>query len=121
MSLASRTKFVHCAGMKDPESVQFKLMIPAPLKVRMEEKAAHNRRSLSQEIIVALEEKYPPMRPEAVRDPAAKILFWLADRIRRRNPRPGSARDRQAALYEGLASDIISRMETIENTSTKKE
>lgn len=107
--------------MKETDNVQFKLMIPAPLKARMEDQAARNRRSLSQEIINTLEEKYPPRRPENVKDPAARLLFWMADRIRRRNPRPGSTRDRQATLYEGLAFDLISRMEVIEDTSSKSE
>ena len=37
--------------------IQFKLMLPADLKIRVEEVAFLNRRSLSQEIVAALEEK----------------------------------------------------------------
>jgi hypothetical protein len=70
---------------------------------------------------VALEEKYPPIKPEEVRDPAAKILFWLAERLRRRNPRPGSVKDRQAGVYELIASEIISKIENIENNIPRKE
>ena len=117
MSLASRTKFVHCALMKDADLLQFKLMLPAPLKARVEEQAALNRRSLSQEIVTALEEKYPLPKPEKVSDPAAKILYWLAARIRRRQPKSGSLRDKQAALYEGIAADLEARMEAIEGTT----
>lgn len=77
-----------------------------------------SRRSLSQEIVTALEEKYPAPKPDQATDPAAKLLYWLAARIRRRNPRRGSSRERQAALYEGIAADIEARMDMIEGTST---
>ena len=40
--------------------VQFKLMLPARLKERIAERAEVNRRSLSQEIVEALEHVYPP-------------------------------------------------------------
>ena len=59
MSVASRTKFVHDHDMKNPLLVQFKLMLPAALKARVETVATANRRSLSQEIVASLEEKYP--------------------------------------------------------------
>jgi hypothetical protein len=104
--------------MKDMDLLQFKLMLPAPLKARLEEQASLNRRSLSQEIVTALEEKYPAPKPDKVTDPAAKILYWLATRIRRRSPRTGSLREKQAALYEGIAADIEARMDAIEGTST---
>ncbi|UWQ38463.1 hypothetical protein K3552_05490 [Leisingera aquaemixtae] len=106
--------------MKDADLVQFKLMLPALLKARVEEQASLNRRSLSQEIVTALEEKYPPPKPDKVSDPAAKILYWLAARIRRRNPRPGSLREKQAALYEGIAADLATRMETLEGSTKSK-
>ena len=46
--------------MKDNSLIQFKLMLPADLKVRLEAAASRERRSLSQEIVATLEEKYPP-------------------------------------------------------------
>lgn len=100
--------------MKDDSLVQFKLMIPTALKKRLDTRATLNRRSLSQEIVAALEEKYPPDQAAITKDPAARLLFWLAKRIRRRNPKPGSPRDRQAALYERIASDIADRMHEID-------
>ncbi|ATX64728.1 hypothetical protein [Roseinatronobacter bogoriensis] len=45
--------------MKADALVQFKLMLPAGLKTRVEASADRNRRSLSQEIVWALEERYP--------------------------------------------------------------
>lgn len=45
--------------MKEDSLVQFKLMLPAALKARVETAAKENRRSLSQEIVGTLEEKYP--------------------------------------------------------------
>lgn len=59
MSVASRTNFVHLDPMKEDALVQFKLMLPAGLKARVEVAAAENRRSLSQEIVATLDEKYP--------------------------------------------------------------
>lgn len=113
MSIALRTNIVHSEVMKEEALLQFKLMLPAALKKRVETNAALNRRSLSQEIVVALEEKYPSTGPETTTDPAARLLLWLAARIRRRNPKPGSARDKQAALYERIAADLSDRMKDI--------
>lgn len=45
--------------MSDDGRVQYKFMIPAALKSRIEEAAHSNRRSLSAEVVSALEEKYP--------------------------------------------------------------
>jgi hypothetical protein len=113
MSISLGTNIVHHASMKDEALLQFKLLLPAALKKRLETHATMNRRSLSQEIVVALEEKYPAAEPDATSDPAARMLFWLAKRIRRRNPKPGSARDKQATLYERIAGDIAERMKDI--------
>ena len=96
--------------MKDEALLQFKLMLPAALKKRVETHAALNRRSLSQEIVTSLEKTYPAGQADAPKDPAARLLYWLANRIRRRHPKPGSARDKQAALYERIADDISERM-----------
>lgn len=117
MSISLRTNIVHHGIMKEEALVQFKLLLPAALKKRLETHATLNRRSLSQEIVVALEEKYPAAEPDATSDPAARMLFWLAKRIRRRTPKPGSARERQAALYESIASDIIARMDAIKDSN----
>jgi len=113
MSISFGTNIVHHAFMKDEALIQFKLMLPAALKKRLETHASLNRRSLSQEIVVALVEKHPATEAEATTDPAARLLFWLAARIRRRNPNPGTPRDKQAALYERIASDISDRMKDI--------
>lgn len=107
MSVASRTIYVHVGVMRDDHTVQFKLMIPSALKARVEEMAAVNRRSLSQEIVVALEEKFPAPPPGHVKSLEARVLLWLAARIRKRRPKPGSARDRQALAYENLAAQAI--------------
>ncbi|MCA0961151.1 hypothetical protein [Salipiger bermudensis] len=51
--------------MAHDERVQYKFMIPASLKKRIEDAAHDNRRSLSAEIVTALEEKYPaPFEPD---------------------------------------------------------
>lgn len=113
MSLAIRTENVQKEIMKDDALLQFKLMLPATLKKRVETHAALNRRSLSQEIVTALEKTYPVAAADAPSDPAARLLYWLAKRIRGRNPTPGSARDKQAALYERIADDIVARMQDI--------
>lgn len=60
MSVASRTNVVHHRAMKEDALVQFKLMLPAGLKGRVESHANASRRSLSQEIVAALAEMYPP-------------------------------------------------------------
>ena len=67
MSISLGTNIVHHAIMKDEALVQFKLLLPAALKKRLETHATINRRSLSQEIVVALEEKYPAAVPDDVR------------------------------------------------------
>lgn len=48
--------------MKDDALVQFKLMLPAGLKGRVEAAAQASRRSLSQEIVATLEERFPAPR-----------------------------------------------------------
>lgn len=113
MSISLRTNIVHGKVMKDETLIQFKLLLPVALKKRLETHASLNRRSLSQEIVVALEEKYPAAEPDAATDPAARLLLWLAKRIRRRNPKQGSPRDKQANLYERIAGDISDRMKDI--------
>lgn len=108
-------------GMKDDQLVQFKLMLPAALKARLDSNAALNRRSLSQEIVYALEERYPAPTPERATDPAARLLLFLARKIRGRNPAVGSFRDKQATIYEGLARDLADRVRHIadDNPSQK--
>lgn len=66
MSVAQGQKMSIMRPMKDKDSqlVQFKLMLPVRLKARVEQEAINNRRSLSQEIVAALEEKFPPPRDE---------------------------------------------------------
>lgn len=93
--------------MSENTPIQFKLMLPADLKIRVEEMASLNRRSLSQEIVAALEEKYPTPAAKDARGIEARVLLWLAARIRKGSPKPGSMRDRQAAAYEVLAGRSI--------------
>lgn len=90
MSVESRTKNVHNGSMKDDALVQFKLMLPAGLKRRVEVAAHSTRRSLSQEIVAALEEKFPPpvVRQSALLDLLAgataenrEHLVELANRV----------------------------------------
>jgi rRNA-processing protein FCF1 len=52
--------------MPEPERIQYKFMIPAPLKEALEEAAHQSRRSLSAEIIARLTESF---------DPKAKVSF----------------------------------------------
>lgn len=40
---------------------------------------------------------------------------WLAARIRRRKPKLGSIREKQAALYEAIAAALEARMETTDS------
>ncbi|MEE2944702.1 MAG: hypothetical protein VX444_05975 [Pseudomonadota bacterium] len=61
------------------------------------------------EVVALFEENSPAPVPEKLDDPAARLLFCLAKRIRRRNPKPGTPRDKQAALCERIAGDIAER------------
>jgi hypothetical protein len=109
MSVYSRTEIVHDGSMSESTPIQFKLMLPADLKIRVEEMASLNRRSLSQEIVAALEEKYPSPNAADATGIEARVLLWLAGRIRKGSPKPGSMRDRQAAAYEVLAGRSIAQ------------
>jgi len=93
---------------------KFIIRLPEGLRERIRLAADNNNRSMNAEVVALLEEKYPQPRPEKISDPAAKILFWLAARIRRRKPKPGSLREKQANLYEAVAADLEARMETAE-------
>jgi hypothetical protein len=107
MSVYSRTEIVHGVFMSKNTPIQFKLMLPSGLKIRVEEMASLNRRSLSQEIVAALEDKYPSPNAMDATGIEARVLLWLAARIRKGSPKPGSMRDRQAAAYEVLAGRSI--------------
>lgn len=104
--MASSTLMVHSGGMVQPTQTdpQFKLRFPADLKTRVEHAAAENNRSMNAEIVAALEEKFPPIVSGPATTLEGRVLLWLAGRIRRRKPEPGSARDRQASAYEALAA-----------------
>ena len=80
MSVASRTNLVHPARMKEEALVQFKLMLPAGLKARVEASAAANRRTLSQEIVVTLEEKFPA--PVSEGEAAVVALLQIMEKYR---------------------------------------
>jgi hypothetical protein len=109
MSVYSRTEIVHGGCMSENTPIQFKLMLPADLKIRVEEMASLNRRSLSQEIVAALEDKYPTPTVTDATGIEARVLLWLAGRIRKGSPKPGSMRDRQACAYEVLAGRSIAQ------------
>lgn len=115
MSVYPRTNYVHGAHMSEKTPIQFKLMIPADLKIRVEEMASLNRRSLSQEIVAALEEQYPAPDTSEATGIEARVLLWLARRIRKGSPKPGSLRDRQAAAYEVLAGRSIAQNSSDDN------
>ncbi len=72
--------------------------------MRIEQAAEDNNRSINAEIITALEEKFPALPVGKLKSREAKILLWMANRIRSRKPIRGSARDRQANAYESWAA-----------------
>jgi hypothetical protein len=83
--VASRTFFVHQCTMGENERVQFKLMLPADLKVALEDAAHENRRSLSAEIIARLAETFDPIivRTRQTGDPYA-IMEEIIERVIRK-------------------------------------
>lgn len=92
-----------------PSKDKFIVRLPDGLRDRIRAAAEEQGHSMNTEIVRTLEEKYPaPL--ESFNDPAAKTLMWLAERIRKRNPKAGSFRDKQASTYERLAKDIIARL-----------
>jgi hypothetical protein len=107
----------HCAIMSEQSAQnqdKFIVRLPDGLRDRIRLAAETNHRSMNAEVVALLEENYPVPIPDKLDDPAARLLFWLAKRIRRRSPKPGSPRDKQAALYERIAGDIAERMKNIE-------
>lgn len=111
-------------GATMPEKAQnqdkFIVRLPDGLRDRIRVAADKNHRSMNAEVVALLEENYPAPTPDKVTEPAARILLWLAERIRRREPRPGSVRDRQATLYESIAGDIVSRMAAIDRDDDQR-
>lgn len=107
-----------------PEKAQnqdkFIIRLPDGLRDRIRAAADKNHRSMNAEVVALLEENYPAPAPEKVTEPAARILLWLAERIRRREPKPGSVRDRQAILYESIAGDIVNRMAAIDRDDSQR-
>ena len=111
-----------CATMTEQSAQnqdKFIVRLPTGMRDRIRLAAEINHRSMNAEVVALLEEHYPAPAPEKVTEPAARIMLWLAARIRRRNPKPGSVRERQAAMYEGIANDIISRMSAINRNAPK--
>lgn len=98
---------------------KFIVRLPTGLRDRIRLAAETNHRSMNAEVVALLEENYPAPTPDQVTEPAARIMLWLAARIRRRDPKSGSARERQAALYESIANDIITRMSAINRSAQK--
>lgn len=79
MSVASRTVFVHNSRMAD-DRVQFKLLLPAGLKERLEDAAHAERRSVSAEIIARLEASFAAA-PEPVPVLTPEIFDQLFGRL----------------------------------------
>lgn len=92
---------------------KFMLRLPDGMRDQIKVAAEANNRSMNTEIIATLEAAYMPPLPDRPKDPAARVLLWLAKRIRGRNPKPGSARARQADFYESLARQALSRANEI--------
>ncbi len=97
---------------------KFIVRLPDGLRDRIRSAADSNHPSMNAEVVALLEEHYPAPTPEKVTEPAARILLWLAQRIRRREPTQGSVRERQAALYESIANDIVTRMAVISDNDS---
>jgi hypothetical protein len=104
---------------KTQDQEKFVVRLPNGMRERIKASADRNHRSMNAEIVATLNDRYPEPLPENVNDQAARILLWLAARIRRRKPKPGSVRDKQAILYEGIAADIALRMQEIETTKKR--
>jgi septal ring factor EnvC (AmiA/AmiB activator) len=68
-------------GMSENDRVQFKFMIPAYLKLALEDAAHDNRRSLSAEIIARLEESIHPS--EALQSEVDKMYKTIETIIER--------------------------------------
>lgn len=104
--------------MKEPEHRElidkFMLRLPDGMRERIKTAAIVNDRSMNSEILATLENKYPPLVSSEIKDPAAKMLLWLAARIRRNKPKPNSWRDQQAITYERIAHDLLKRLSTIQ-------
>lgn len=100
---------------------KFIVRLPTGLRDRIRLAAETNHRSMNAEVVALLEENYPAPAPDQVTEPAARIMLWLAARIRRRDPKSGSVRERQATMYEGIANDIITRMSSISRSAQKDE
>ena len=64
--------------MQENSLVQFKLMIPADLKARVDASAQKNRRSLSQEIVAVLEAAHPPTSADEAKVVLEATLHKLA-------------------------------------------
>ncbi|WP_428029815.1 Arc family DNA-binding protein [Ancylobacter sp.] len=61
--------------MSEDDRVQYKFMIPASLKARLEDQAHENRRSLSAEIISRLEQSFSRPLPEGMTDPTEWLMI----------------------------------------------
>lgn len=126
MSVASRTKFVQIEAMSNDDLVQFKLLLPAALKLRVEAEANANRRSLSQEIVVALQERFPePLTDDRLAALALEAAIELT-KMANDTSRTQSERDTALITLEKLRDDIRSgrapaatMREYIENVQNK--
>jgi hypothetical protein len=93
--------------MTQEERVQYKFMIPASLKQRIEDAAHENRRSVSAEIVGTLEEAYPAPTGDKLDEAHALISSVIAKLLESSEEDPKS----YAALLEtrGFLSELNDR------------
>lgn len=97
-------------GQNRSNQDKFMLRLPDGMRDRIRVAAEANNRSMNSEIIAALSERFAPLSPDDVDDPMIKQLLRLAQRIRDRNPKPGSFRAIQANTYERAARDLLNSL-----------
>lgn len=114
MSVASRTNFVHYACMKEDALVQFKLMLPAGLKKRVEESASANRRTLSQEIVAILERAFPSAQDRVRMSHALADLAQLVEEFE------GEEREALMPLVRKKIDDELNTLEQLRTALESK-
>lgn len=94
--------------MTNDDLVQFKLLLPAALKLRVEAEANANRRSLSKEIVAVLEEKFPePFTDDRLAALALEAAVALT-KMANDTTRDQDERDIAVITLEKLRDDIRS-------------
>lgn len=93
--------------MDDDRLVQFKLMIPAALKLRVEAEAKASRRSLSQEIVATLEAAFPP-REDTLHLHLPDLERAIAEYKAEKSP---DRRERLQALVDAIAMRAVQKVD----------